>query len=130
MVPNLLLVREDGTGTSANGIRNQLLTHADSMSDKDCKVIGGSSKENGADKVHNKGCLGKSLRPKCPLLLDYRNERGASFRSTDDPKEDIPEQWGKVLSTESIGSGVQEARGWQSSDPCKRCHSRDFPRRL
>ena len=123
-------MREDGTGTSANGIRNQLLTHADSMSDKDCKVIGGSSKENGADKVHNKGCLGKSLRPKCPLPLDYRNERGASFRSTDDPKEDIPEQWGKVLSTESIGSGVQEARGWQSSDPCKRCHRRDFPRRL
>ena len=55
-----LQVREDGTGTSANGIRNQRLTHANSMSDKDCKVIGGSSEENGADKVHNKGLSGRA----------------------------------------------------------------------
>ena len=45
LVSNLLQVREDGTGTSANEIRNQRLTHANSMSDKDCKVIGGSSEK-------------------------------------------------------------------------------------
>ena len=28
--------------------------------DKDCKVIGGSSKEIGADKVHNKGVSGRA----------------------------------------------------------------------
>ena len=60
LVPNLLQVREDGTGTSANEIRNQRLTHANSMSDKDCKVIGGSSEENRADKVHNKGVSGRA----------------------------------------------------------------------
>ena len=60
MVPNLLLVRGDGTGTSANGVRNQGLPHADSMSDKDCKVIGGSSKENGVNKVHSEGVLGRA----------------------------------------------------------------------
>ena len=43
-------MRGDGTGTSANGVRNQRLPHADSMSDKDCKVIGGSRKENGVDR--------------------------------------------------------------------------------
>ena len=53
-------MRGDGTGTSANGVRNQRLPHADSMSDKDCKVIGGSSKENGVNKVHSEGVSGRA----------------------------------------------------------------------
>ena len=39
------------------------VTCADNTSDKDCKVIDGSSKENGVDKVHHKGVSGRAGGP-------------------------------------------------------------------
>ena len=70
------------------------------MSDKNCVVVGGSAKEYGMNKMHNKGSWEV---PEAQMSTTaWLPQRKRSF-FPDAPREGMQGQWGRALATELIG---------------------------